>query len=321
MKTVLIDNSLCAYSLHDNASPEYIAKYIQALGESGVRYVEVDFRTVMKLRRLPKGIGYIFRLVDPMFLSLSEVFDFDYVLLTVADVRKKVKTSVPVMLELPVEVNQPRNAFCYARELVDGNVTAVRIRGSQPMMSRGEAFAYIGRLKNSVPVPIDMCPMNARKNALDSAVKFSAAGVDSLTLTMGLPERYCSLEEFYFTLMSVFDTLPPELRASPLCRATVYGRYIFRNGNTEGIPFLMDLLDHDIHFLQNADTGERVPMRMSLKDTEYLHGTFVTALERMAKDEDIPDDVFDDLNNAIRHYDTKFYNSELFNRKRRGLLN
>ena len=62
-------------------------------------------------------------------------------------------------------------------------------------------------------------------------------------------------------------------------------------------------------------------MRMSLKDTEYLHRTFVTALERMARDEDIPDDVFEDLNNAIRHYDTDFYNSELFNRKRRGLLN
>lgn len=321
MKTVLIDNSLCAYALHDDANPEYIDKYIRALGESGVRYVEVDFRTVMKLRRLPKGIGYIFRLVDPMFLSLSEVFDFDYMLLTIADIRKKIKTAVPVMLELPVEAEQPRNVFRYARELVDGDITAVRIRGSRPVMTREEAFAYIGGLKNSIPVPIDICPMNELKTALDCAVKFSAAGADSLTLTMGLPERYCSLEEFYFTLMSVFDTLPPELRASPLCKATVYGRYIFRNGNTEGIPFLMDLLDHDIHFLRNADTGERVPMRMSLKDTEYLHKTFVSALERMARGEDIPDDIFSRLNDAVRHYGTDIYNDELLNRKRRGLLN
>ncbi len=321
MKTVLTDNSLCAYTLLDEASPEYIYKYIQSLAAAGVRYVELDFRTLMKLRELPRGIGYILRLVDPMFLRLAELFDFDYILVTFADVRSKIKTSVPIMLELPVIDRYSRRVLQYSEQAMDGKVTAVRIRGSHPLMTNEEARAYVSGLKNEFPVPLDFCPMNDNRTALDSAMKFTAAGADSVTLTMGLTERYCSLEEYFFTLMSVYDTLPSELKISPLCSATVYHRYLFRNRNGDGIMHYMDILDHDIHFLQNADTGERVRMRMSLKDTEYLHRTFVTALEKMARDEEIPGDVFEDLNNAIRHYDTDFYNSELLNRKRRGLLN
>ena len=321
MKTVLTDNSLCAYTLVDDISPEYIYKYIQALANAGVKYVEIDFRTIMKLRELPKGIGYIFRLVDPMFASITELFDFDYMLVTFADVRKKIKSSVPIMLELPVVDNFSRRVLQYASHAVDGEITSVRVRGSHPLMSRGEAARYVGMLKNEFPVPIDLCPMNENRTALDSAVKFTAAGVDSLTLTMGITEKYCSLEEYFFTLMSVYDSLPRELSMSPLCAATVYHRYIFRNRRGDGIMHYMDILDHDIHFLRNVDTNERVKLKMSLKDTEYLHRTFVSALEKMAREEEIPDDIFGDISDAIRHFNTDFYNSALLNRKRRGLLN
>ncbi|MDE7362310.1 MAG: hypothetical protein K2N38_10300 [Oscillospiraceae bacterium] len=321
MKTVLTDNSLCAYTLHDSASPEYIYKYIKSLADAGVRYVELDFRTIMKLRDLPKGIGYVFRLVDPMFLNVAELFDFDYILLTFADVRRKIKTNVPVMLELPVMDNISRQVLQYAAHEIDGSITAVRIRGAHPLMEHAEAAKYVARLKNEFPVPLDFCPMNDKRTALDSAMKFTMAGADSLTLTMGITERFCSLEEYFFTLMSVYDTLPKELSISPLCAATVYHSHIFRNGRSDGITHYMDILDHDIHFLQNADTGERVKMRMSLKDTEYIHKTFVTALEKMAKSEDIPADIFDGINEALRHCGTDFYSSELINKKRRGLLN
>lgn len=321
MKTVLTDNSLCVYTLFDDVPPEYIYKYIQSLAKAGVRYVELDFRTLMKLRELPEGIGYIFRLVDPMFMKLTEVFDFDYILVTFADIHRKIKTSVPIMLELPVIENYSRKILHYAEQTIDGRITAVRIRGSYPLMTSEEVRARVGKLKNEFPVPLDFCPMNDYRTALDSALKFTAANADSVTVTMGVTERYCSLEEYFFTLMSVYETLPDNLKVSPLCSATVFHRYLFRNRNGDGITRYMDILDHDIHFLQNADTGERVRMRMSLKDTEYLQRTFVSALERMARDEEIPDDIFDDINDAIRHYDTGFYSSELLGRRRKGLLN
>lgn len=321
MKTVLTDNSLCTYTLRDDAPPEYIYKYIKSLADAGVRYVEIDFRTIMKLRDLPKGIGYVFRLVDPMFLSVAELFEFDYILLTFADIRRNIKTKVPIMLELPVLDNLSGQVLRYAASEVDGSITAVRIRGNHPLMEHGEASRYVTRLKNEFPVPLDFCPMNDMRTALDSAMRFTFAGADSLTLTMGISDRFCSLEEYFFTLMSVYDILPKELSLSPLCAATVYHGNIFRNGRGDGITRYMDILDHDIHFLQNADTGERVKMRMSLKDTQYIHKTFVTALERMARSEEIPDDVFDSISEALRHYDTDFYSPGLMNKKRRGLLN
>lgn len=321
MKTVLIDNSLCAYTLRDDASPEHIYKYIKALADAGVRYVEIDFRTIMKLRDLPKEIGYVFRLVDPMFLSVAELFDFDYILVTFADVRRKIKTDIPMMLELPVMNKLSGQVLRYAASQVDGRITAVRIRGSCPLMEHEEAARYVARLKNEFPVPLDFCPMNDNRTALDSAVKLSLANADSLTLSMGVSERFCSLEEYFFTLMSVYNMKPKEFSSGPLCAATVFHSNIFRSGHSNGIIRYMDILDHDIHFLRNADTGERVSLRVGLKDTEYIHRGFLTALERMAKDENIPDDIFKDLNEAVRHYDTDFYSPGLMKKKHRGLLN
>jgi len=310
--------------MYDNAPAEYISKYIQSLANAGVRYVELDFRTLMKLQKLPEGIGYIFRLIDPMFLGLTELYNFDYILLTMSDVRRLVKTSVPVMLEVPAAAEDgccSRKVLQYAAKLVDGQITAVRIRGAHPLMEIGEAFETVRGLKNEFPVPIDICPTNDRKTALDSAVKFTGAGIDSLTVTMGITEKYCSLEDYFFTLMSTFDALPRELSLSPLCAATVYHRCLFRNRRGDGLMHYMNILDHDINYLRNVDTNKPVKLRMSIKDTEYLHRTFVTALEKMAREEEIPDDLFSDLSSAIREYDGSFYNAELFDRKRRGLLN
>lgn len=324
MKTVLTDNSLCAYTMYDNASAEYISKYIQSLAKAGVRYVEIDFRTLMKLRELPRGIGYIFRLVDPMFLGLTELYDFDYVLLTMADVRRAVKTDIPIMLEIPMAdgaERYSRKLLQYASKLVDGRITAVRIRGAHPLMEQEEAFNTVRMMKNEFPVPVDVCPTNEFRTALDSAVKFTGAGIDSLTVTMGITEKYCSLEELFFTLMSIYEALPRELSLHPLCAATVYHRVLFRNRRGDGLLRYMDILDHDIHFLRNVDTNSRVKLRMGLKDTEYLHKTFATALERMAKDEEIPEDLFADLASAIKEYNGDFYNAGLLDRKHKGLLN
>lgn len=320
MKTVIIDNSLCSYTLHDNANPEHIYKYIEALAAAGVRYVELDFRTVMKVNELPDSVGYIFRLVDPMFSELAEVFDFNYVLITFADLKRNIKAKIPVMLELPAPFTPPPKLLGYVSSQIEGTVSALRFRGSYPLWNAEKMCETVRELKNSVAVPIDMCPLNGKRTALDSAVKFSIAGADSLTLTMGMTEKYASLEEYVFTLMSVYDTLPREFDLSALCRAAVYHRYIFRNG-VNGIPRVMDILDSDIRSLKNADTGESVRMRVTLKDTQYLQRQFVSALEKMAGEEGMPLDVFEDISTAIKRFDANIFNERLLSRKRSGLLN
>ena len=321
MKTVLTDNSLCAYPLRDDADPDLVFNYIRALKSAGVRYVELDFRTLMKLRRLPEGVDYIFRMVDPMFMSLTDIYDFRYIVITYKDLGKKIKTNVPVMFESPYVKGSINVIPDLVKGCVDGELGALRVRwGFEYETPEGIMDIYKELVNGYRPYPIDICPLNNYKTSLDTALKFTAAGVDSLTLTAGLPSKYCSLEEYLFALMTVFDSLPSELDIQSLGRVSVYRSRIFQTGE-QALPKLLDTLDRDIRCLKNADTGHAVPMRVSLKDSEYLNHTFVTALEKMADAQEIPYDIFKELTEAIKHFDSGMYNEDLLHRKRSGLLN
>lgn len=321
MKTVLADNSLCAYPLRDDAGAELICNYILALKNTGVKYIELDFRTLMKVRRLPEGVKYIFRMVDPMFLSLGEHYDFSYIAISYPDLKKKIKTSVPVMLEMPYVNPNVNHLPEYVQSQIDGKLAAFRVRWWFEYSEPGDIIEIYRKLCRSLaPYPIDICPMNEYKAALDTALKFTAAGADSLTLTAGLPLRYCSLEEYLFTLMTIFDSLPPEFDIKSLGKVSVFRNHIFQTGNS-ALPKLIDTLDSDIRLLRNADSGERVGMRIGLKDTEYLNRTFISALEKMAQEQNMPSELFEDITKAINHYDRGMYNEGILRKKRTGLLN
>ena len=47
MKAVLIDRSLCSTRLREDVRPEHIYGYIKALADAGVKYVELDFHSLM----------------------------------------------------------------------------------------------------------------------------------------------------------------------------------------------------------------------------------------------------------------------------------
>lgn len=320
MKTVLIDNSLCAYPLCDNADPDLIYNYIVALKDAGVKFIELDFRSLMKLKALPEGVKYIFRMVDPMFMRLTGFFDFSYIILTYTDLKHRIKTDVPVMFEAPLIRGNMSKAARFVRGRIDGELTAFRVRSDFELAEPFETVKLYRELGTELtPLSVDICPLNGSKTALDAALKFTAANADSITLTAGLPTRYCSLEEYIFAMMSVFDGLPDEISINSLGKVSVYRSVIFQTGE-QALPKLLDLLDHDIRTLKNADTGDRVRMRVSLKDTEYLNRRFVSSLERMAMDENIPENVFRNIEKAVKHFDSGVYNNELLQLKRRGLL-
>lgn len=321
MKTVLIDNSLCAYPLSDSANPDLIYNYICALKDTGVRYIELDFRTLMKLHHLPEGLGYIFRIVDPMFMQLTDYFDFSYVLATYSDLQKGIKTDVPIMLETPYVHGNMGKTLRLLKKSTDGNIAALRLRSDFDYCTPEDIVREYKKICSDVtPLPVDICALNTHKTALDAALKFTAAQADSLTLTAGLPAKYCSLEEYFFALMTLFDSLPDGFDIHSLGKVSVYRQRIFQTGE-QALPKLLDTLDNDIRCLTNADTGEKVNMRLSLKDTEYLRQTFVSALEKMAESEEIPKDCFDVINEAIKYYDRGIYNDEMLRKIKTGLLN
>lgn len=320
MKTVLTDNSLCAYPLCDNADPDLIYNYITALKDAGVKYIELDFRSLMKLRALPEGVKYIFRMVDPMFMRLTGFFDFSYIILTYSDLKYRIKTDVPVMFEAPLIKGNMSRAARFVRGRIDGELTAFRVRSDFELAEPFETIRLYRELSTELtPLAVDVCPLNGNKTALDAALKFTAANADSITLTAGLPTKYCSLEEYIFAMMSMFDGLPDELNINSLGKVSVYRSVIFQTGE-QALPKLLDILDHDIRTLKNVDTGDRVRMRVSLKDTEYLNRSFLSSLEKMAMDESIPENIFKNIRKAVKHFDGGVYNDELLHRKRKGLL-
>ena len=312
MKTVITDNSLCTLPIYEGAKPEHIYKYIEALAETGVRFCEIDFRTVMKMNELPESMNYIFRLGNPMFAELAEVFDFSYVLVTINDFKERLKIkNTPVIMEFPAVSKLSRQMVALAQHQIPSRIEMVRLRGSYQYMTPTDAAQYVLAAKNAVPVPIDICPMNKAKTALDMALKFSRANVDSLTMCMGLSQNYASLEEFLFTLMSVHETLPKDFNMAALCKAAIYHQLVFGPHSSDSISYIMHLLDQDILSLRNADTGSRVRMRVQLKDKMLLQKSFVSALENFINNEEIPEDFAIDIYDAIKRFDTTLYNTDL----------
>lgn len=320
MKTVITDNSLCTLPIDDSVRPSMIYKYISALGEAGVKYVELDFRTIMKMTELPDDVNYIFRLNDPMFAELTEVFDFSYVTVTMNDLKQRLHINTPVLLEFPALAKLSPAIIGLAQSQIHGRISMARLRGSYPLLGVKEAAAMVHGLKNSVPVPVDICPMNKHKTALDSALKFSRAGIDSLTMCMGVPGSYASIEEFVFTLMSVHEVILKEINMAGLCKAAVYHQLVFGKAAGDSIAYVMRLLDTDILGLRNADTGQRVPLKVTLKDKMRLQKNFVSALENFIDSEEIPDDLAYDICEAIKRYDTSLFDQQLMYTPPKGTL-
>lgn len=312
MRTVITDNSLCTLPICESAKPSQIYKYIEALGETGVKYVELDFRTVMKMSRLPDNVQYIFRLGNPMFAELTEVFDFSYLLLTIHDLKQRINVrSTPVIMEFPALSKLHPQLIGLAQSQISAKISMARFRGSFPLLTPDEARAYVLAAKNAVPMPIDICPMNKQKTALDAAIKFSMANVDSVTMCMGLSQNYASIEEYLFTLLSVHETMLKEFDMAAVCKAAVYHSIVFGKHSSDSITYIMRLLDRDIMHLRNVDTGNRVPMRITLKEGMQLRKSFVSALENFIQNEDIPEDYAYDIREAIKKYDVSLYDTDM----------
>lgn len=320
MKTVLVDNSLCVSELSENAKAEDIYGYIKAIAQTGVRYVELDFRALLKVHRLPEGVGYIFRAVDPMFLQLADIFNFDYVVLTFSDLKKNMKPKIPIMLEVPFVENTHRGVLRYAQSQTEGKITAVRFSDDFGYKSIEEMKRFVSEIKNAVPLPVDFCPRNTRKTALDCAIKFSFSGADSVTMAMPKTNRFASLEEYAVTLLSVFDMLPSGFDINGLFGAVYYYKRIFKNADDADILKLFEMLDWDIRMLKNAETGEKVNFNIGLKNANMLKKTYSSALEKMMRD--ITDQsVFNVLFDAVKSYETNVCSDRVIYEEHKGLLN
>ncbi len=265
MKTVLIDNSLCSLPIADDVDPEFLYGYICALADAGVSYVELDFRTMMKLDCFPKSMKYIFRLMDPVFLKITEHFKFDYLAVSLNDVRKGIETDVPIMLSLPIPDSfmdrSPRDVVRYAANLVKGDISLVSMIGAYPVMSRGEISQYLGFLKRELFMPVNICPTNDQMAAASNAVNFTVCGADCVTMTMGSSLKYCSMEEYFTLFTTVMGGVPKELDFRAVAEAAKLHGRIFRSGYSAEFERLLSQHEDDMLNLINAENGQKLLLR------------------------------------------------------------
>lgn len=311
MKTVLIDNSLCSLTIKDDAEAADINRYICALAQTGVRYVEIDFRVLMKLGRLPDGIGYIFRPVTPMFMRFTELFRFDYIALTATELQRYPKVGIPVMLSLPLPGDfmkrSPREIVRCAGNVVDAPITSVRIRGDYPLLAGGAAEKYIDFLKRQIAVPVDICPTNGFRTALNTAISFVNCGADSVTVTMGSSDKYCSLEQLMITFLTLYGGCPIGLEMSGLCRAAALHTRVFKDSIVSEIPELVKVFEDDFSFLMNADTGKRSSAGSVPHIQRRFSQTFADFVKGIKTDRELPSD------DPISEEAAKSYSAALFN--------
>lgn len=293
MRSVLIDNSLCTLTIKDDASASDIDHYIKSLAWAGVRYVEIDFRALLKLRYLPSGVGYIFRPVDPMFMKLADVFDFDYICLSAYDLMKYKNIGKRVMLSLPLPPNymtrSPRDLVRCAGKALGAEIASVRICGDFPLLTVNDAARYIDLLRKCVITSIDICPTSGIKTALNTAISFMKCSTDSVTVTMGSPEKYCSLEELMVTLLTMYGGLPEGMSMKGLCTAASLHTMIFKDSAESNILKLVSAFE-DLRSVFNADTGERVPPNTHPARERRFSKTFDEILKEIHSDWEIRGD-------------------------------
>lgn len=293
MRPVLIDNSLCTLTIRDDASASDIDRYIKALAWTGVRYVELDFRALMKLRYLPSGVGYIFRPVDPMFMKLADVFSFDYICLSVYDVMKYKNIGGRIMLSLPLPPNymtkSPRDLVLCAGRSFGGDIDALRICGDFPLLTVNDAAAYIDLLRRCVITSVDVCPTNGAKTAVNTAVSFMKCRTDSITVTMGSSERFCSLEELMVTLLTMYGGLPEGMGIKGLCSAAALHTVVFKDSIESDIQKLVSAFE-DIDSILNADTGEHVKLHTAPARERRFSKTFAEIIKGIHSNREIRED-------------------------------
>ncbi len=311
MKTVIIDKSLCSFPLAKNARPEFILHYIEALAESGVDYVELDYDVIEKNIRLPNTVKYIYRVNDISDALIAKAGGFRYAVMTKTAIDKGITVDVPIILELAASQEITPDEIWQIQNKVNGIVAMVRLRGSFMIDSLKDAHSYIVHLRRKLPIPVDFCPMDRYRTALDTAIKLSRGGADSITMTMGIHPLLASIEEYMFTLMSVYESKPKGFDVGAVCKAAVYHQLVFGGGFGDSIYRIMQLLDYDISHLRNVDTGKRVPLKVSLKDHAMLKRKFVSTLRGFMESEDIPEDFAYDISETIRKFDLKLFDEKM----------
>ncbi len=319
MKTVLTDISLCEGELLPDAKAADIYKYIKSLASAGIRYVEIDRNILQKLRKLPKGIGYIYRVTRPEDVDIVKIYKFNYALIRYSDLFKKIRPDIPVMLEMPFVERAYRQMLGFAQSRLGGRITAVRFCDDFGYKTLGEMRRFVAKIRNTIPIPVDFCPLNSHKTALDCALKLTFSGADCISFTVPQTNRFARLRGYITTLMGVYKIRPDKIDIVGLIGAAMYSDCIFRE--VEESPREISVPFFSMTSSVNADTGELVPLIPDFMPFKLRNVEYKSALEKMMSKTELDKETSDALVEAVKYYDVDLCSDSVLYGKHKGLKN
>lgn len=319
MKIVLTDISLCAGELLPDAKAVDIYKYIKSLASAGVRYAEIDQRIIQKLRKLPKGIGYIYRATSHEDVEIIKNHKFNYALIKYSDLFKNIRPDIPVMLEMPYVERAYRQMLGFAQSRLGGRITAVRFCDDFGYKTLGEMRRFVTKIRNTIPIPVDFCPINSHKTALDCALKLTFSGADCISFTVPHISRFAYLEEYIMTLMGAYRIHPERFNSAGLLGASIYSYNIFCE--EEESPREINVPYRSISTSVNADTGETVPLMPNFRPVDLGSAEYKSALEKMISRTELDEETSDALIDAVKYFDIDLCSDSVLYGRHKGLKN
>ncbi len=238
MKTVIIDKSLVDVNYFEKVNPSDVYLYTLALKEAGADYLEIDFNT---LARLPKPVEtdkYIYRVEKITDAIIANNLPFSYAVLPLSNAFLIPRIKAPIVLE----VNAAKfETLQYLETLAEGldlsKVSLLRIVCDFDLLP-DELSSAITKFRSKYAVPIDLCPLNNSLTALTAAVSAYAGYCDSITLSFGNSDNYCSLEEFLITLVTMYKIIISKTYISGICKAAILST-LFSKIETDNLKALM----------------------------------------------------------------------------------
>lgn len=319
MKTVLTDISLCAGELFPDAKARDIYRYIKSLASAGIKHAEIDRNILRKLTKLPKGIGYIYRITSREDVDIANNFKFNYALIRYSDLSKNLRPDIPVMLEMPFVERAYRQMLWFAQSRLGGRITAVRFCDDFGYKTLGEMRRFVAKIRNDIPIPVEFCPINSHKTALDCALKLTFSGADCISFTVPRTNRFAELREYIMTLMGVYRISLDRFDPCGLIGASIYSDIIFRE--EELYPREIRVPYRTITASINADTGEPVPLIPGFMPSEQRNVEYKSALEKMMSKTELDKETSAALVEAVKYYDADICSDSVLYGRHKGLKN
>lgn len=197
-----------------------VINFCWMLRDIGIDLIEVNGKIIDKLKKMPKGLDYLFRISTPEDLQKCIDYNFQNCVLTISTFFKykfyevlKEKDKI-VTIEIPVEVLESDIALeklkrknilkCIGRLRITGNVT----------QNSDEYISLLNKVKVKLNIPLDICPENRFFNATAITVEAVQNAEECITVAFlgyGKVTGFAALEEV-ITALKVFMKFEGEQR-------------------------------------------------------------------------------------------------------------